>query len=277
MGYKYWHKLSRVFLVFAVLAAICSIPALASATCVSGQESCTSNYGVGETHFSSGGAIQCPLFTGSSYCANASVGDLGVGGVSSGNQYQAHAGSGLTTDRQPYLQFSVGGAPTDLGYLSTGSTSTVNANFTVETYLAGGYIVQVAAPPPIDSAPGHHKLNVPGTPSAPSPGTELFGMNLIANSTNPSGGSTPYGANPSCSPDSSFCPSGALTSSITSNYNQDGKYYYPAGPNYIDTLVNSNTSTGSVSYTLSFIYDISPTTPDGVYTYTGIFVATSTF
>ena len=174
--------------------------------------------------------------------------------------------------------FSVGGAPTDLGYLPLNNTTTVNANFTVSTYLAGGYIVQVSAPPPTDDVPSFHKLATPSLPSTPVPGTEMFGMNLIANSTNPSGGSTPYGANPQCSPDSTFCPSGALSASVTSNYNQDGKYYYPSSSsNWTDTVVNSSTSTGSVSYTLSFVYDISNATPDGLYTYNGVFVATSTY
>lgn len=69
-----------------------------------------------------------------------------------------------------------------------------------------------------------------------------------------------------------------MLSSITSNYNQDGKYYYPnSGANYTDTLVNSNTSTGEVSYTLSFVYNISNVTPDGFYTYNGDIVVTSTF
>lgn len=277
MRQKVWHRLSRVFVVFAVLVAAYSIPAVASATCVSNQQSCSTTYGVGETHFGSGGQVCIPGTNGSAnYCADMSAGDLNVGSASSTN-YQTHAGSGLSTHREPYLEFSAGGVSTDLGTLDVSKTATVNANFTIKTYLADGYTIQVASQPPIDNAPGHHVFNVPSTPSVPSPGTEMFGMNLIANSTNPSGGSTPYGANPSCAPDSSFCPSGAMSSSITSNYNQDGKYYYPSGPNYTDTVVNSNTSTGAVSYTLSFVYDISSVTPDGLYTYNGVFVATSTY
>lgn len=277
MRKKFWNRLSRVFVVFAVLATASFVPAIVSASCISSQQSCTSAYGVSQTHFGSGGADQCPLLTGSQYCANVSVGDLTDGNSKGGSTYQSQSGSGLVVNRAPYLAFTVGGVSTDLGYLNAANGSTVNANFTVETYLAHGYVVQVSAPPPTANG-GGHKLATPGSPSTPSAGTEMFGMNLIANSTNPSGGSVPYGANPQCSPDSTFCPSGAMTSSVTSNYNQDGKYYYPgSGSNYTDTIVSSNTSTGSVSYTLSYVYEISGSTPAGLYTYNGMFIATSTF
>jgi hypothetical protein len=168
----------------------------------------------------------------------------------------------------------------NLGTLSTGTTATVNANFTVQTYLAGSYIVQVASKPPVNGTTGH-LLAVPGSAATPSAGTEMFGMNLISNSSNPSGGASPYGANPVCNADpisNTFCPSGALTSSVTSNFNQNGKYYYPgSGTNYTATVINSNASTSSVSYTLSYVYDISSSTPAGTYTYNGVFVASSTY
>lgn len=274
MRKKYWNRLSRIFAVCAVVSIVAYIPAIASATCIASQQSCSGNYGVSQTGFSSGSVEQCPLHTGSTYCANASVGDLSDGNIASGNAYQANAGTGLTTNRAPYLSFSVGGVSQNLGYLSASSTSDLVANFTVETYLAGGYIVQVDAPPPTDNVPGNHIMNIPGTPTASSIGTEQFGINLAANTT-PAG----LGAAPTCTPSTgSFCPTAAMASSITSNYNQVNKYYYPSsGMNYTDTLVNANISTGAVSYTVSFVYNISTTTPDGQYTYNGKFIATSTF
>lgn len=282
MRQKYWTRLSRVFVVFAVLGVVSSIPAIASASCITSQQSCTTNYGVSQTHFGSGGAVCDPHSLSTSphstnYCASASAGDL-TDGNSVGSAYQSQSGSGNVVSREPYLQMTVGGVATDLGTLTPSTTATFSANFTVKTYLAGSYIVQVSAKPPTNNGPGPHTIATPGSPSAAAAGTEMFGMNLTRNSTNPGGGPVPFGAYPQCSPDPTFCPSGAMTSSITSNYNADGKYYYPgSGTNYTDTIVNSNTSTGSVSYTLSYIYDISNVTPTGFYSYNGIFIATSTF
>ena len=278
MRQNYWTRLSRVFVVFGVLAFVSCFPAVASASCVANQQSCTSKYGVSQTQFGSGSGVMCPLHSSptSQYCANASVGDLADGGVSSGNQDKSNVGTGLTTNRAPFIAFTVGGVSTDLGTLSSSTSATVNANFTVQTYLAGGYIVQVSAKPP--HLVNGHILATPASVATPVAGTEMFGMNLISNTTNPSGGLVPYGANPQCSPDSTFCPSGAMTSSITSNYNQNNKYYYPgSGSNYTGTIINSNTSTGSVSYTMSYVYDIANTTPPGTYIYNGIFIATSTY
>lgn len=282
MRQKYWTRLSRVFVVFAVVSIVSFMPGIVSASCVASQQSCTSNYGVSQTHFGSGGAICDPNSLSTSphstnYCAGESAGDL-TDGNSVGSSYQLRSGSGLVVNRQPYIQMTVGGVATDLGTLTPSTTATFNANFTVKTYLAGSYIVQVAAKPPTNNGPGPHTIATPGTPSVPTAGTEMFGMNLTRNSSNPSGGPVPYGAYPQCSPDATFCPSGAMTSAVTSNYNQDGKYYYPgSGTNYTDTIVSSNTSTGSVSYTLSYVYDISNITPTGLYSYNGIFVATSTY
>ena len=278
MRQKYWTRLSRVFLVFAVVGIASFLPTVVSATCVASQQSCTTKYGVSQTQFSSGSNYnQCS--TGSTgYCANASVGDLGDGGgVGPNGGYQSQSGPGLVTNRAASLAFTVSGVSTNLGTLGPGITTTL-ANFSVKTYQAGSYIVQVSAQPPMDNAPSHHLLAVPSTPSAPAAGTEMFAMNLTQNSTNPGGGTVPFGAFPTCSPDPTFCPSGALTSSITANYHTDGKYFYPgSGSNYTDTIINSNTSTGQVSYTLSIVYVISDTTPDGAYTYNGMFVATPTY
>lgn len=275
-------NLSRVFLAIAtlVVAVALGTPMFAWATCNPDQDSCSNNYGVSEPHFGSGSQLNACSHGSTGYCADESAGDLTVGNTSSPN-YQAQAGSGLTTKREPYLEVIVGGAPSDLGYLSGTNAVTTTANFTVKTYLASGYQVQIVGAPPTSAGAGAHTFaamnNGAGGPTSSSPGSEQFGINLIANTTNPDGTSGGLGANPSCSPDPSFCPSGAMVSAITTNYNQDGKYFYPSGPNYTDTLINSNTSTGDVSYTISFVYNISNLTPDGQYTYNGDVVVTSTF
>lgn len=263
MRKKYWTKLSRVLLVFVVIGIASYLPTMASATCVGNQQSCSTSYGVSQTEFASGGAEQCPLHTGSGYCANASVGDLTDGNASSGNQYQAQEGSGLVTNREPFISLTIGGVSTYLGYLSTSSTSTTTANFTIETYLAHGYIVQSVGNPPTDTSPGHHILNpLSTTPTASSPGTEQFGMNLA--DTVPNG---------TCAV-SGYCNTGT----IASHYATLHQYYYPgSGSNYTDTLVTGSMSTGQTQYTVTYMYNIGNTTPDGLYTFNQSFVATSTY
>jgi hypothetical protein len=162
---------------------------------------------------------------------------------------------------------------TNIGVLSSSSVTDTTANFTVKTYLAGGYKIMINAQPPQNNAPGHHLMSTPGTPTVSIPGTEQFGINLVANTTPPS-----LGAAPSCTPDATFCPASTLSPSIASNYNTANKFYYPtSGMSYTDTLASSSTSTGSVSYTMSLIYNISSVTPAGSYTYNAAVIATSTY
>ncbi|HEY1835596.1 MAG TPA: hypothetical protein VGG13_02120 [Candidatus Saccharimonadales bacterium] len=276
--------LSKIFIICAALvvaALTLAVPQIVSASCISGQQSCSPTYGVSQTHFGSGGQVNACSHGSTGYCANESAGDLADGNAAS-HSYQTQAGPGLVTNRAPSLTLIVNNAsPSDLGYLSTSIAKTTTATFSVKTYLAGSYQVQIVGNPPKNNATSPHTfaiMNSSGSAVTPSVGTEQFGINLIANTTNPGGGVGGLGANPVCSPASSFCPSGALLSSITSNYNQDGKYFYPnSGSNYTDTLAQANTSTGTDTYTVSFVYNIGPTTPDGFYTYNGSIVATSTF
>lgn len=268
MRQKYWNRISRVLLVFAVIGVVSYIPAIASASCtlVGDQQTCSNSFAVGQVVFNSGGVNQCPLHSGvpsSAYCANISVGDLTDGNASSGNQYQAQTGSGFVVNREPFISLAIGGVSTYLGYLSTGSTSTTTANFTIETYLAHGYIVQSVGNPPTDTTPGHHILNpLSSGPTASSPGTEQFGMNLAD--------STPNGT---CAV-SGYCTPGT----IASHYATLHQYYYPSsGMNYTDTLVTGSMSTGQTQYTMTYIYNIGNTTPDGLYTFNQSIVATSTY
>ena len=221
------------------------------------QQSSSTHYQVNEAFFGSGGDLQdCSTH----YCAKLSAGETGVGNTKS-TSYQAQAG--FNTDRTPYIQFSVSGGSTDLGVLSVGSTATATATFSVKTYLASGYVVKIKSAGPTNTSGGGHILNPLSTPTASSAGTEQFGMNLVAN-TSP----RTFGAAPVQVPDSSFS-----FGTVASGYNTSNLYKYVNG----DTVASSATSSGETDYTASYIYNISNLTPDGVYQYNGIFVATSTY
>lgn len=285
MRHGYWSRLSRVFLVLAIIGVISAIPKIVSATCYSDQQSCSTTYGVSQPVFNSGGVNQCPLHSGtpsSTYCANISVGDLADGNTKSGNQNQAQAGSAYVTNREPYIQATMNSAPFSFSSpLSTTCTSTATGDFTVETYLAGGYVVQTEGNPPTSTGANPHTLATNTTPTTPAIGTEQFGMNLVANTGNmPNNCTSPpnsLGADPVQQPDTSFSFGAAAGSAQNPGnsdaYNQTGKFMYRNG----DVIAYSNSSSGVTSYTISYIYNISGITPDGQYSFNDVIVATSTY
>src|SRR5262249_12496110 len=130
-----------------------------------------------------------------------------------------------------------------------------------------GYIVQIASASPMNNAPSPHHLTALSSPTATAAGTEQFGMNLVANTTG-CGAPATFGANPVQVPDSTFSFGAAA-----SGYNTCGLFKYAQG----DTIASSTQSSGETDYTASYIYNISNLTPDGLYSYNGIFVATATY
>jgi len=226
-------------------------------------QSNSANYQVNEVFMGSGGQLHSCSAT---YCSKQSAGEIAAGNMA-GTAFKAQGG--FNTDRQPYIAFSVAGGSTDIGTLSTVGTATTNATFAVKTYLSSGYIVQFMSNPPTNNGLTPHTMATPLTPTASAVGTEQFGVNVVQNLTSCT---TPapanFGANPVQVPDNTFS-----FGTVAANYNTCGKFMYQKG----DTLVSSSKSSGETDYTLSFIYNISPTTPDGEYTFNGTLVATSTY
>lgn len=214
----------------------------------------SSNYQLSEVFFGSGGALSA---CSTNYCAKEAAGELTVGNTASAN-YQAQAG--FNTDRSPYIQMLVSNTNTNLGTLSENSTATATATFSVETYLSNGYNVINASPPPTN---GTHSMSTPSFPTISQPGTEQFGINLVAN-TSPA----TFGANPTYTPDSSFSHGIVDTNYSTPNY-----YMYAQG----GTIALSTESTSYTNYTISYIFNISHLTPGGSYSFDHVLVATSNY
>ena len=242
-----WKQIRRVFLIALVISS--STIGLASAA-----QSSSTNYQVNEVFFGSGGALNV---CSTNYCAKESAGETAVGNTKSTN-YQAQGG--FNTDRTPYLQFLVTNTNTDLGVLSTGSTATTTATFSVKDYLSSGYTVVNASPPPKNGSYTMHNLT---SPTASSSGSEQFGINLVAN-TSP----TTFGADPSQNPNNTF---GFGTAA--SGYNTANQYKYVNG----DAIASSSKSSGETDYTISYIFNISSVTPGGTYTFNHVLVATATY
>lgn len=249
---KYAKKVS-CFLGLAVLFALAAVHP-AGAVCDPAQQACSSSYGVSETFFGNGGELNA---CSSSYCTKQSAGETTVGATSS-TSYTAQ--TGFNSNRTEYLEFIVNTTSIDFGVLSSGSAKTGTATFSVKAYLASGYQVVTVSDPPKNAGSTLANLT---TPTASSPGTEQFGINLVAN-TSP----TTFGADPVQVPGAGFSYGAAA-----SGYNTPNQYKYVKN----DVVASSPKSSGETDYTISYLLNISNTTPGGTYTMAHNLVATATF
>jgi hypothetical protein len=259
-----WKKIaSSLILVLLVM--------LGSSTIATALQSSSAHYGIDESQFGSGGLICDPGTNGSAhYCATQTLGETGVGNSASAN-YRIQAG-GTVTDRETSLTLIVNNTNIDVGVLTSSSTHVATATFSVFSYLADGYAVYTDSPGPQN---GSHILHTLSSATAPSVGTEQFGINLVANScpaSAPASGagscSGSFGAVPLQVPDNTFS-----FGTARSGYNTAGNYKYVNG----DEVASSSSSSGETDYTMSYIFNISAVTPGGVYTMNQSIVATSTF
>ena len=226
-------------------------------------QTCSSNYQVNEAFFGAGGNLSS---CSTNFCSKQSTGELAVGNTK-GNQFQAQAG--FNTDRQPFIEFIVNSVNIDLGSLTASSTTTANATFSVRTYLANGYAVINASPPPTNNS---YTLNPLTSQSVSASGTEQFGINLVANH-NPNNPLASFGADPVQVPSATFAFGAA-----TSDYNIPDEYMYAYGTNNVHaTVATSSSSTSDTDYTISYIFNVSHVTPGGTYNFHHVLVATSTY
>jgi hypothetical protein len=236
-------------LIILSLLMMLAIPAVVLAA-----QSASTHYQVNEVFFGAGGSLNnCST----NYCSKQSIGETAVGDTASTN-YQAHAG--FNTDRQPYIQFQVNNTDINLGTLTANSTKTANTTFTVETYLAHGYTVVNASPPPSN---GSYYMDNLTTPTASQAGVEQFGINLVANTLPIS-----FGDNPTFQPGSGYS-----FGEVDSAYSNPNLYKYGEG----DVIALSTKSSSQTTFTISYIFNISNVTPGGTYTFHHVLVATSTY
>jgi hypothetical protein len=247
-----------IVLVLGLLLALLNIGTV-SAACSQGAQSCSANYAVGQTFFGSGGALENTCST--NYCAKQSVGETATG-LSKSNNYEIYAG--FNVNRDPFLEFEVTSTSLNLGTLTTSSTAYGIASFLVKDYLSGGYTIITESAPPTNLA---YSLSALSTPTAALAGTEEFGINLVSNTTI-CGAPANFGANPVQEPSSSFS-----YGAVASGYGTCGLFKYVQG----GTIADSTKSTGETDFTISYIADISSTTPAGVYTMSQVLVAVPTY
>lgn len=241
-------RVTRVFfgLLFAVGGiAAGSLPVVALSS---------PNYSIDEDFVGGGGTVNS---SSPSFSARDSIGAPVAGDSESTNNKTQ---SGATTDGDPMLEFSVNSSSVALGSLLPSLTRTATSTFSVRNYTSHGYVVQVVGSPPSN---GSHSLTNMATAAASAPGTEQFGINLVAN-TSPSA----FGANPVQVPTSGYSFGVAA-----SGYNTANNYRYNSG----DVVASAPKSSGQTDYTVSYIANSSTKTPAGSYSGTQTFICTGTY
>lgn len=218
-------------------------------------QSSSSSYRVEEAYFGSGGEVN---LNSGSYNAQAALGSLGVG-LSSSTNYDVEAG--FYTPNAPYLEMFVNNTVVDLGSLSSSSTGTGVGVFWIRTYLSSTYLVKTMSQPPTSESGA--VLNAKSTTDVSMPGTEEFGINLVAN-TSP----ITFGADRVNVPSDSYADGQAFGDGPggARDYDDSNQYAYGVG----DTIARSQATVGRqavgrTDYTISYIANINNVTAAGTY------------
>jgi len=187
-----------------------------------------------------------------------SLGEAAVGNSAS-TSFQTN--SGFNTTAQPSLTLNVNSTPADLGVLSTALAKTATATFNVKNYTSWGYVVQFIGSPPTNNGHALTAMTTTSYGDASVNNIEQFGLNLVSNAS-----PITVGANPSQYPSSSFSYGAAgdgATGTFGTNrpYTVDGRYRFLSG----ETVASAAKSSGETDYTVTFMANISPTTPGGKY------------
>ncbi len=218
----------------------------------------TSNsYRIDESFFGPGGNLDS---SSTNYQFQSGQQSVGNTGVVEGNSTNYRVENGYTTTADPRLSCVLNTSTLNFGNFSTGSAITANATFSVLNYTAYGYIVSVIGNTPSNN--GHNLSGINPTDTS-HPGTEQFGINLVAN-TSPA----TFGSNPVQVPDSTFSFGSAAT-----NYNTANNFRYVNG----ETIASAPSSSGETDYTISYIVNASTTTPGGKYSGNQVILCTGTY
>lgn len=224
----------------------------------SAQVPTSSSYSVPESGFTSGSEIDA---NSASYNARTSVGDLGIGQSESGSYIGF---GGFITPDEEYVELTIPVTNIDMGVLNPGTPGTGTAVITARAYLNDRYVIISPRDPP--SLSTGNQIDPITTAGPFDSAVEQFGINLVAN-TSP----VVQGATPSRQPvdDGTFAFGEAAP-----GYGTADSYQYNAG----DIIARSVTrGYGETDYTISYILNVTPITPAGLYKMEQDLVITATF
>ncbi|MFZ1323791.1 MAG: hypothetical protein WAQ57_01360 [Candidatus Saccharimonadales bacterium] len=149
---------------------------------------------------------------------------------------------------------NVNGSFIDYGDLSPVVEDASISQFGVATNATGGYVVTINGN---TMTAGTRSIAALATPTANTPGVPQFGLNLRAN-TSPANGQDPYG-------------SGIGT--VSSGYNTPDLYKFADG----DMVASAVTGSLFNTYTVTYIVNVPPDQPSGVYNTTIAYICTAAF
>lgn len=184
----------------------------------------------------------------------------------SSTNYAVAAGS--QTPHEPGLSIAIVNGDANFNSLfGPASTATASAQFSVVDYTSYGYVVQIVGDTPHN---GTHYIpamsNGSGGPTTSSPGFEQFGINLVKN-TSPAVGADP---------DRGQFGASSTYANPTANYDVNSpasQFYYLDG----DTIAKSTKSSGQITYTISYVVNVSDLTPGGQYTSNQSIICTAAY
>lgn len=239
------HKRLRVIFVaaFGIIGCFMSV-AFASALQ-------SSNYKFNETVL---GGIGSTSSQSANFQARSTGGILGIGDAASAAM---QINNGGTTTDEPGLAFGVITSSINFGSFSPTAATTTTSVFEVANYTSYGYVVQALGAAPTN---GTHTIDAMATTGVSQAGIEQFGINLVAN-TSP----TSVGTNP----DHHQFGFG----SASANYGTSNNYRYVSG----ETIAIGPQTSGTTTYTISYIINVSSITPAGQYKSNQAIICTATF
>jgi hypothetical protein len=179
--------------------------------------------------------------------------------------FSTAGGLGALAYVPPFLEFCVGvtvapdcssstGSSIDLGELSTSFPKTATSQFAGATNDPGGFSASIMG---TTMTSGNNTIPALAAPTASSPGTSQFGINLRAN-TNPNVGQDPTGIG---------------TSTPNASYASPNQFTFVSG----GQLTASPLPTEYNVFTVSYLVNIASGQAPGIYTMTATYIATAAF
>lgn len=192
------------------------------------------------------------------YRDQSGLGDTAAGSASSAN-FQTQAGS--DTSAAPNLTFSMNSSTANFGAFSPTTPSIGVATFSITNYTSYGYVVQVAGNPP---SYGSNQIDAMSVTAPSQPGSEQFGINLVANTSPVS-----FGANPN----NGTAPNNFGYGQAAPNYATPNQFRYVSG----ETIAQAPKSSGKTDYTISYLVNVASLTPGGTYNSNQTLIVTGTY
>ena len=211
----------------------------------------SSNYRFTETALGSGGLVQS---TSANFMSRGAVGDIGIGSSASSN-FQIAAGNVTTNDPSLSLSFNTNGIA--LGNFTSASAATSTATFSILNYTSYGYVAQIVGDPPKN---GTYSLDAMDTNDISRPGTNQYGINLVANTSPASVGANPING--------SFG-----FGQVAPNYSMPNEFRYVSG----ETVALAPKSSGLTTYTITYLVNVAGLTPGGQFTSNQTLIVTGTY